>query len=191
VGRDRNRRAAVLRPDRVTGSPAVGGQKSIYRAWSDFCPPTPSSSMSNSQQATEQRKRRCGVHKVRRVRSRTLNRPVNCLGLMEAFARFSSDSDGSNAIEEPRVGFRVRRVVYPVGGTSRHPLLPPTGSESAPATRKIAVLGRCGEADRPSGRVQNRGPGCHHLFTFWCWRRSGSLPDWQMSGGEAHGPSTR
>jgi hypothetical protein len=54
------------------------------------------------------------VHKVRRVRSRTLNRPVNCLGLMEAFARFSRDSDGSNAIEEhrhkPAIGNnRVRR----------------------------------------------------------------------------------
>jgi len=79
-------------------------------------------------------------------------------------------------------------AVYPVRGTSRHPLLPPTGSESAPATRKIAGLGRCGEADRPSGRVQNRGPGCHHLFTFWCWRRSGSLPDWQMSGGKRTAP---
>jgi len=48
-----------------------------------------------------------------------------------------------------------KRAVYPVGGTSRHRL--PPGSESAPAARKIA---RCGEADRPSGRVQNRGPGC-------------------------------
>jgi hypothetical protein len=97
----------------------------------------------------------CGVHKVRRVRSRTLNRPVNCLGLMEAFARFSSDSDGSNAIEEPRVGFRVRRVVYPVGGTSRHRLPPPRGPSPAPKARKTNCF-RFDVGRRRGARVPRR-----------------------------------
>ena len=92
----------------------------------------------------------CGVHKVRRVRSRTLNRPVNCLGLMEAFARFSSDSDGSNAIEEPRVGFRVRRVVYPVRGTSRHRRLPPAGPSPGSLPFVTAALGRKDSNLQPS-----------------------------------------
>jgi hypothetical protein len=91
-------------------------------------------------------------------------------------ARFSSDSDGSNAIEERRVGFRVRRVVYPVGRTSRHRLPPPVGPITATTSprrtrrsmpRRASILWRSrvvsppdvlGVDDSVKGRV-NRAPG--------------------------------
>ena len=80
----------------------------------------------------------CGVHKVRRVRSRTLNRPVNCLGLMEAFARFSSDSDGSNAIEEPRWDFEFA-VLYIQSGARQGNVADPLLRSPLPSTPAVEV----------------------------------------------------